>query len=239
MSCRVSGLAIQSLIVFDRQNSYSYDAVQFNQRIDKKAKKGKEVRVSDGGPDIISGIYEGYNRGRVPPGVMDEIGYEDCDYVSLESHWSAWRSVAQVWPLELHVPCRDPLEHLMSQCNHRHKKFDCNATNLRQQVQSCLVKPERFHANLTQVANLTLKCFNPSPMQPYLEYMDPLLERKRIQTPYIHRDSNQPRHKEKECIWENSKVAHRVRQILLGYDYYQWCDGCMGGENDLLLRRTR
>lgn len=143
--------------------------------------------------------------------------------------------VAKIWPLELHVPCRDPLKHLMSQCNHQHLVFDCEASDLREQVRNCLTRFERFSTNLAQVQNLTLKCFNPIPIEPYLQYMDHILEKKRLETNYVHRDTNDPRHEENECIWNSPLVAKRVLDILYDHEYYQWCQDCMGSENNILL----
>ncbi len=221
-------------------NRYSYDAFQFNERIRKKANAtGGTINVKDGGPDIISERRKEFNRGRVPPSIMYEIGFEDCDYISLEIGWSIWPSIALVAPLELHVPCRDPVDHLMSQCNHRRIKFDCQANNLRQQVQHCLITPDRFHTNLTREQGLSLKCFNPAPMEPYLEYMDQFLERKRIETSYYHRDSNTPRKKDKECIWQYPDIKERVLKILYESDYYRWCKDCIGSENELVLQHQR
>lgn len=214
---------------------YSYDAVQMNKRDEEWAKAHRgQVTVKNGGPDIISEKYEQYSRGRVPPLVMKEIGFEDCDYISMETSWMIWKSVAKVWPLELHVPCRDPLEHLMSQCNHRYHKFNCGAKNLRDEVKRCLLDPERFDAQLARLDKVSLKCFSAVPMEPYLEYMDQFLQRKRVETPYVHRDSNKPRHKDQECIWKNQTTADRVLEILYTYDYYHWCRDCMGSEHDLL-----
>ncbi len=221
-------------------NRYSYDAFQFNERIREKANTtGVTIDVNNGGPDIISEQIEGKNRGRVPLYIMFEVGFEDCDYISLESDWSVWSRIALAAPLELHVPCRDPLDHLMSQCNHRRIDFDCETTNLRHQVQKCFVKPTRFHANLTLEHEMSLRCFNPTPIEPYLEYMDQFLERKRIETSYYHRDSNTPRKKDKECIWQHPEIKERVLEILYESDYYRWCNNCIGSENELVLQHQR
>ncbi len=192
------------------------------------------MNVTHIGKDIISEKYEGYNRGRVFPTIMDEIGFEDCDYIALEFKWVNWIDIAAMWPLQLNVPCREPLEHLMSQCNYQNISFDCNATDLHLGVEKCLIGMSRFHLKMTQLQNVTMKCFNPIPVKPYLELMDQFLQRKRIEIPYVHRDSNKPRHKDDECIWENPDVADRVLKILHSFDYYKWCKECIGSENDLL-----
>jgi hypothetical protein len=216
---------------------YSYDAVQFNQRIKTMVDStGKANLKQVAGSDLISSKYGGgFNRGRVKPEAMVEVGFEDCDYVSLEEYWQAWSKITAIWPLELHVPCRDPLEHLMSQCNHRGIEFECDG-DAEAQVRECLIMIGRFNATgLSQMPNMTLKCFNPIPIYPYIDYMDQFLQRKRIETQYVHRSSSElARNKAIECIWKNEDVANRVSKILQSYDYYGWCEACMGGANDLL-----
>lgn len=194
-----------------------------------------------GGPDLISYKYPNFNRGRVSPEVMREIGFEDCDYISLELPWEIWKEIAPLWPMELHVPCRDPLDHFMSQCNHKGIEWNCeddtwnqDSTTLWDQIDACLVGMDRFNFLLTRIDQLQLKCFTPIPIEPYLEYMDQYLQRKRIPMPYIHRSSNTPRIKATECIWKNTALAERVLKYLRGYDYYRWCQECLGTENDLL-----
>lgn len=171
---------------------------------------------------------------------MNEIGYEDCDFVSFEAAWQGWgNNIAGMWPLELHVPCREPLSHFMSQCNHYNIDFQCNDSKtdaaLTAEVKKCLVDPNRFSLALTKVKNITMKCFNPIPIEPYLEYVGQFLQRKRIETEYVHRDSNTPRNKNSECIWKNEAFADRVRKILLRTQgYFRWCQSCMGTNRDLL-----
>ncbi len=222
-------------VSYHRPISYSYDAVQFNQRVKTMVESTGVADLNKvGGPDLISNKYKDFNRGRVKPDIMQEIGFEDCDYISLELPWDTWTGIAQMWPLELHVPCRDPLDHLMSQCNHRKKEFDCDSNDIPGQVDDCLIGADRFDNSLIQMNHLTLKCFNPIPIEPYLEYMNRYLQKKRIQTSYVHRTSNLPRIKASECIWKNKAMADLVLKILNGYDYYRWCQQCMGSQNDLM-----
>ena len=195
-----------------------------------------------GGPDVISKQYPKFNRGKIPPQVMDETGFEDCDYISIEEHWEHWRQIAvklKPFEMEFHVPCRSPLDHLMSQCNYRHQTFDCEAEDLKAEVDACLIYMNRFGKNLTLISSssndVTLKCFNPIPIDPYLEYMSKFLQRRRLETSCIHRPTNDKRQKDKECIWNNKEVADRVLEILLkNVEYYSFCNECTGSDNDLL-----
>jgi hypothetical protein len=106
---------------------YSWDAIATNQRV-------QELQESLNQPglglyqlqDSYNTLHKGYNRGRVPPSVMWEMGFHNCDWISIEDPgWTAWRDYVHVPDLELHVPCRDPIDHLLSQCHYKKKNFVC------------------------------------------------------------------------------------------------------------------
>jgi hypothetical protein len=122
----------------------------------------------------------------------------------------------------------------MSQCNHLKREFDCNAADLVSEVKTCLIQMFRFSGKLKNERNVHLKCFNPIPIQPYLDYMGARLQPRRISTHYVHRETNTKRSIAKECIWENPTVAAKVAAILGKIDYYRFCNQCIGSTNDLL-----
>jgi hypothetical protein len=110
--------------------------------------------------------------------IMNEIGYHNCDWVSFEAPKHLWGGLVDElapWPLELHVPCRDPIDHLMSQCNYLMRTFDCTNVNITRQVERCILDPNRYGDSLGLHKNITLKCFNPIPIEPYLDYMTQFL----------------------------------------------------------------
>ena len=69
----------------------------------------------------------------------------------------------------------------------------------------------------------------------YVELMSEYLQSKRIVDGYVHRSTNDKRNKSDECIWEaymefkDEVTAHLVQH----YDYYSFCDSCIGSGNDL------
>lgn len=222
---------------------YSYDYYQYNERVRRTGKI--DVDNYSGGKDTLSGPSEGkgkywtsYNRGRVNPNTMREIGYENCDWISHEMKANYWQTFARdkkLWPMEFHVPCRDPLEHLMSMCNHLNIQFDCHTTDFAKEIRRCDLELFRYDPVLHSYGDV--KCFDPLPVENYVTYMSQGLQPRRIQVPHVHRTSNERRNKTGECIWkpENAAVATTVKQILLKkYPYYDFCDRCMGSENDLL-----
>merc|ERR1719410_53970 len=102
--------------------------------------------------------------------------------------------------MDLHIPCREPISHLMSQCNHKRRKFKCHVEDLEKEVKKCvLFIRRRFHMNLTYLPRFDLYCFNPIPIDPYIEYMSTILQAKKYKPePYIHRDTNSKRKKSEE-----------------------------------------
>ena len=205
---------------------YSYDAFSNNERVKKKAKKDK--------------VLDYYNsRNRVPHAVMKEIGFHDCDYISLEFAADNWSDISKISRMELHVPCRDPLSHLMSQCNHKDITFSCDSDefqDLELEVERCNVFMNvRYDDSLKTIKNAKLKCFNPMPPSKYIDFMSNILQRKRIETDYFHVESNKPRNKTNECIWDASEdFQKKVQSVLLEkYAYYRFCDDCMTSEDKL------
>jgi len=162
------------------------------------------------------------------------------DYISLEMPSHIWATVVLAdvkQPLELHIPCREPLGHLMSQCNHRHRTFNCEETRLTDAVRRCMIEPNRFSKTLwSNNENITLKCFNPIPIEPYINYMSQILQPRRIQGRHNHRDTNKPRNTTKECIWNRSEsFKDEVRDIMMRISpYNQFCNKCMKSKDDLL-----
>jgi hypothetical protein len=218
---------------------YSYDAFQTNERAkiqgpSQLMKRNAAVRV-----DSYSKIYRNKSRGRVPPELMDEIGYEDCDWVSMERSWEDWQTLFQDWsiPLELHVPCREPIDHIMSQCNHRLIKFDCNLSHkaMIRQINDCLGGYVKRRYNRKLETAFTVKCFDFKKTDEYMKWVGEHLQRKRITANYNFRQTNAPRHKDSECVWTRNDVRQVIEEYLLEtVDYYAFCDKCIGSEKDLL-----
>lgn len=196
--------------------------------------------VFNGYNDMISQRWKGYNRGRIPEEVMYEIGFQDCDYISMESDHRQWKKIKTDVgaPLELHVPCREPITMLMSMCNYQEVQFDCERakTHPDEAIRNCTIEMSRFSYKMKTYPETTLKCFNPFPVQNYISYMSQSLHRKRLENPYVRRDTNKPRNKTTECIWKDSGLQQRVRQrLIILYDYFSFCNSCMNSSEELAL----
>jgi len=216
---------------------YSYDALETNKRTKNfPLKPGQHITTANLS-DAVSKLYPYNNRGNPPPQFSAEIGYDDCDYIALETKAGDWSKFTSLFPMELHVPCREPLDSLMSQANFRMKTFICNASNLEAEIDRHVLYLDRFQDTLENSPNITVKCFNPFPVHRYLDYMGNILQRKRIESEYFHRDMNRKRDMDKECIWKaGPEFQDKVRSIMLQkYEWYNFCDRCIGSDQELPL----
>ena len=96
--------------------------------------------------------------------------------------------------LEVHIPCREPIDHLMSIANHIHKKFKCadinNNKKLEKSVKRSYVKLysrrinneflKKVSTNSTKETNLQLKCFNYHSILDYIKHIGQFLRSRKI-----------------------------------------------------------
>ena len=179
---------------------------------------------------------------------MDSVGYEDCDVIMVEKPWEFWKERFEDWffPVELHVPCRDPLEQIMSMCNMHKVAFECPSMNLSdkafnkrlmESLGECRMGFSRVAMELQEVTNFDLKCFDfQYEFTKYLDYMDTRLQRKRIETIHTFRNGFAPRNRSHECVKEDNAFQDRVKRFMIDlfpHDYYRFCDLCLGSQYDL------
>lgn len=154
--------------------------------------------------------------------------------------------------LELHVPCRDPIDLLLSMANHEGSKvervlFNCTGveTNdklLEQEVERAYFDMNRFHARWIgadgkpQASNsIRLKCFPAIPIDPYIDYMGRFLQKRRIPSRYHNHSTNKKRDKSKECVQSlPTNIQNKIREILIkNHLYMNFCDACIGTNDQL------
>eukprot|EP00594_Rhizosolenia_setigera_P001615 CAMPEP_0178946522 /NCGR_PEP_ID=MMETSP0789-20121207/4333_1 /TAXON_ID=3005 /ORGANISM="Rhizosolenia setigera, Strain CCMP 1694" /LENGTH=290 /DNA_ID=CAMNT_0020626525 /DNA_START=80 /DNA_END=952 /DNA_ORIENTATION=- len=164
---------------------------------------------------------------------------------SMEHQWDYWEKFNDFHGLhmELHLPCRDPIDHLMSQCNHFQQRdgFNCNGSTdeeILSHIEFCMLYMDRFSIELNNTKkypNLHLKCFDfEQEFTTYLTYMDERLQPRRLVSEYVQRETNRRRYKDRECIWSNEPLKERMLNLLLeNYDYYKFCDRCIGSDQDI------
>jgi hypothetical protein len=76
--------------------------------------------------------------------------------------------------LELHVPCHQPLEHLMSMVSHWHKIYICDEKEINITIKQAIDETymvnsaeSRFNNKLFKHNNIEIKCFNSFPITRY------------------------------------------------------------------------
>ncbi|KAL9178468.1 hypothetical protein ACHAXT_003798 [Thalassiosira profunda] len=241
---KTGGTSLNGLLAnkFERvcgHKGYSYDAYADNERAKKEKEAGKRVTTHPFGQE--------WSRSRVNPAVMKMTGYENCDYISHEESWSFWKTKFgekrfHGMAMELHVPCRSPIDHLMSQCNFRHKALRCAGLSDEEffrAIDSCMVMLDRFGRDLLN--SFTVRCFDfRQQFTKYIDHMAGILQRRRLEsTPYIKRETNRPRNKTSECIWGDQPMYAKAEAYLISkYDYYKFCDKCMGSADEITRNTT-
>ena len=224
---------------------YSYDFKAHNDIVKAVATEMNVSQVGNGGKSQeLMWKQHGENlhpdRGIYELEEMQEIGWEDCDYITHEAKVPTWTAIADSLhvPLELHVSCRDPLEHIMSLFNFLGKKLDCTNPNLVGQVKKYVPSSTvqaRLNQQLGSHPNITLKCFDAIPPTKYANYMGTILQKRRVEADYVPRSSNKSRNKTEECIWTQPEhVREKLRRQLKDVFFYTaFCDKCMGTEDEL------
>ena len=201
---------------------YSADFFQSNLRY---ANKGNPFL--DAVQDDVTKLFSGYTRERVHLQIMEERGFEDCDWVSNEVKWEWWVKTFSKWPepVQMHLPCRDPVDHLLSMCNFRRHNFDCDG-DLIAEIKKCTFALNRFSTQLTNY--FEIKCFTyDDQFTLYPAYMETKLQRRRhIGVPYWLK-TNKKRNKNKECLLVRKDAREKVHQYLVNhYEYYKFCQSC-------------
>ena len=152
--------------------------------------------------------------GRVMPGEMNHRGFEDCDWISHEINWQFWLTLPR--PLELHVPCRDISEHLLSIANHQNLQFNCQADG-RSEFNRVVsgFNFDRYDDKLVNTEGINAYCFDPNN---YVPYMSTRLRPKRKLTKYVHRHNNKKR--TLACL------PPGLIEAALEHPYYKYCSNC-------------
>ena len=203
---------------------YSRDYAAFNQAVSRAQgwlSISDKVTTESRSMGLTSGPF---NRGRIPHKIMAKRGYTDCKYISVEANWTFWRQ----YPLiELHVPCRDPIEHLLSQCNHYRRVFRCDPQFYEEDIDRCLMGMNRFGTGLFNLTGVTLKCYPfHEQFTTYLPMMVNLLTASpHVNDTYHSRPTNGA--SQNTCSFSPSEAAVIVRILRRKWSYYKFCESCV------------
>jgi bifunctional DNA-binding transcriptional regulator/antitoxin component of YhaV-PrlF toxin-antitoxin module len=139
----------------------------------------------------------------------------------------------------------------MSMASHLHKTYICDENETNITIKEAINKVymnkfnKRFNSKLLNTNanannNIELKCFNPFPLENYINYMSGKLQHRRFTIPkYVRRDTNAKHSKSSECIWDSStseEYKQKVIQLLVNkHPYMKFCYDCIGSNNELQL----
>lgn len=182
---------------------------------------------------------------------------DNCDYISTKYGLSWW--INQDWDsqMKIHVPCKDPINLLMSHCFWPREKekrsqngtkigWDCSPermtdAGIKKQITKMhsskwsrhKVQP-KFRSQ-GQADNMTLKCFdNNATFDGYINYMDRRLKH-RDNPIEINMCHPRLRNRTTECIWKDPTLQERVKAALKKrYYYFQFCENCLLSSNNLV-----
>ena len=178
----------------------------------------------------------GYNLDRVHPQWMSDWGYHNCALISHEIAHSALSKIAQKDFFEdvsktLIIPCRDPIDHLLSQCNHKGRNFTAiasNATNCAVVFNSCRLFWDRYdNAMLDNFDSIVL--FKYDEFDELLRRLDGSLPRRAVPLKtdgYYRTNKDRERvneHTSENCSWEALKEG-----LTHLWSYYTLCDKYLG-----------
>ena len=120
----------------------AHQVLQRKKKIGRKKKAGKAFRCND-----QYGIRPRQDRGRPYQYIMDDIGYESCDYICNEVKSKFWFDLITKMQfyqrnltLEIYVPCREPIDHIMSIVHHFRRSFRCPSIKNKKRLNKFVIK---------------------------------------------------------------------------------------------------
>ena len=187
----------------------------------------------------------GFNLDRVHPQWMSDWGYHNCALISHEINHSGFSKIAAMDFFEnvsktLIIPCRDPIDHLLSQCNHRGRNFtaiESNATNCTVVVNSCRLAWDRYdNAMLDNFDSIVL--FKYDEFDELLRRLDGSLPRRAVslETDGYYR-TNKDREKVNEHASENCSWEALKEGLTHSWSYYKLCDKHLGKQKYAEVQR--
>ena len=244
----INGMAANEFERVCGNKGYSFDFFESNRR----HKAGSMPGTAHDSVHEANKAARGQDRQRVPSSLMHERGFKDCDWISAEAssqvileqcayihpavttrsahaHEQFWQTKAVSSQVtELHVPCREPISHLFSVCNHVGSTLDRSSHRLlKKSAQRCLRLDPDHRFSTALLSKYTVRCYPFEQMfdreRGYLHWLGRHLQHKSEHEPYHRLDTNTPHH--------DLPLSEPDREMLVGwltttYEYYKFCSSC-------------
>jgi hypothetical protein len=188
--------------------------------------------------------HPGFGLDRVHPDRMNEWGWHNCALISDEVPWQRLGNIANdtVWYMDgpnissaripqtkLLVPCRDPVDHILSQCNFVNQNFSKLATSLgncSSVIDRCKVQWNRYdHRLLSYFDKVVL--FQYDKLDSVIQHLDESLPKRVFDlddSSLAFYRTNKDRVKESEIFTPQCSEGELREALLQAWSYYRLCD---------------
>ena len=120
--------------------------------------------------------------------------------------------------------------------NNKRKVFSCDIDSVLQ-FKAHMFNMKWLSKQLDSIKSIHLKWFNSKiSFTKYMKYAERINQKRRIQSPYIIRETNKPRVKEEEWLWNNTQAQAEDKAYLIeNYDHYSYCNQCLLSKEDFFV----
>ena len=165
----------------------------------------------------------------------------DCDFISLEIPWKRWWETKQEisagylnCSLAALIPCRDPFEHMLSQCNHKEKKLHESSIETPEQLyKKCRGWEDRFSLEMFTTTPPLFShdfCYHFENMSQTLQNLESILEpRIRPLTgprDYLVVQKTSQKHRKETPAWLEALHEKFNVWAVENVPYYKYCASC-------------
>lgn len=176
--------------------------------------------------------YKGYGLDRVFPKRMQSWGFHNCAFISHEIGADAFTKVVRLDAFQNVtktgiIPCRKPVDHLLSQCN------------MNEIISRCSIEWNRYNDSLLDVFDRII-LFRYDDFDPLIARLDRAMPRRVIalaDTYYFR--TNRPRNTQNEHFGMSCPISTMREHLMRSWSYYRLCDNLLGEASYIELPRER
>jgi len=211
----------------------------------------KGYSFSQNSEDVVRPLndaqFPGFGLDRVAPERMNEWGFHNCAFISHEIGAVGFKKAVQLNIFKNATktgifPCREPVEHLLSQCNFQgvnltsliSNNYDCAEL-----ISRCSVEWNRYDDSLLDVFDRVI-LFKYDDFGPLIARLDETLPRRVITLPgdgYFK--TNPPRDTQNERFGASCNISTMRQHLMRSWSYYTFCDTFLGEASYIELPRER
>jgi len=174
--------------------------------------------------------------------LLQSWGLHNCALISLEVSSQQWLQIASSEPFRnqttaVMIPCRDPVDHILSQCNFRDRNFTEMITSSGGQkacaeaLPECQVQWKRYDHSLLEYFDKVV-LFKYDSFDDVTRYLDKTLPKRAIElkheTQYGMYTTNKDRSAENERFSPKCPEEMLRKNLLREWSYYRLCETFLG-----------